>query len=181
MKWKNKPKNNNTILLTTFFIFIFGFGIVLYLTVNINKTYTPKSNISVNKGGAMKTFQSKDLKFSIKVPQNFSIKSSNTGVDLTRPEGSIEIVRNGTQFISLSEYLSEFDNIRDIKIKTSENINILGYIATKREEERVIGGVTKNLKAYYVWIDGIIYILSTVSGSLFSDLDQIAQSFRYTP
>ena len=179
MSKKNKPKNNNIILLIIFFLFIFG--VVLYLAVNINKTFTPKSNISINKWGGMKTFQSKDLKFSIKVPQNFSIKSSNTGIDLMRPEGSIEIVRNGTQFISLSEYLSEFDNIRDIKIKTSENINITGYIATRREEERVIGGVIKNLKAYYVWIDGIVYILSTASGSLFADLDQIAQSFKYNP
>lgn len=180
MKKKRENWNSPLVVIVTALLFI----IIVYLIIKSNtrqNVYYQSPSYVPTQATQERIFRSKNLKFSIKVPNNFRIKASNTGVDLIVPEGWIEIVRNGTQFLSLSEYLDDFDNRRDIKIKTTENINIARYITTRREEERLIGGVIKNPKAYYIWMDGIVYILSTTSSFLFGDLDQIAQSFRYTP
>ena len=166
--------------LTIIIVFIFLFGIVIYLVTNANKTYAPQTNMATN-GGKTENFQSKDLRFSIQTPQNFQIKASNTGVDIIHADTSIEIVRNGTSFPTLSEYITDFDSKRNIKTKEMANVNINGYESIKRYEERIVGGVVKNSKVYYIWIDYAVYILSTDSEDLFPALDQIAQSFHYAP
>ena len=177
---KNKSPNKTLIILVVLAL-TFVIILILALRTNNNTTTPPSQTNTSDDGKQMKQFQSKDLKFVVIVPQDFTIKSSTTGVDLIKNGASIEIVRNGTQFLTLSEYLNNFDNRRDIEIKTSENINISGHKTLIRNEKRIIGKEIKNIKAYYIWIDGIIYIISTSSPSLFSALDQIAQSFRYTP
>jgi len=98
-------------------------------------------------------------------------------------ENIISVIRNYDPIGngSLGEYLDYADSKNEIKSTSGKKeLVINGYQAASRNEVR--GGINK--KAYYIYVsdvDKIVYVFSTKSESLYSDLDQIAQSFRYTP
>lgn len=172
---KNKAKKNNSFQFLL--IVLTGLLIIFLIVVYFNNSYN-QSQIT-NNSSATKTYESENLKFGIKVPRSFSVKSSNTGVDLVRLEGSIEIVRNGTNFDNLSDYISTFDARRNIVASEVKKISIDGRDVISR----IVDLPEENIKkrSYYIYVDYSVYILSTSSSALFGELDKIAQSFKYTP
>ena len=126
-----------------------------------------------------KTFQSKNLHFSIQVSPNFQIKDDDTSVDLVSSDGQISIVRNGTNFNDLNSYISNFDSKRKLVSSNIKKVTINGFEALSRIVKFTEEGVEQ--KSYYIYINNNVYILSTTSESLYDDLDQIANSFQYTP
>lgn len=127
----------------------------------------------------VKTYQSKNMKFSINLSTSTSVKEGLTYVDITFKKGLIDIVRNGTNFSSLSEYLKDSDAKKGVQVSEEDKLMINGYQADTRVETNP--STNKMQKTYYIYVENWAYTLSTSSPSLYGDLDQIAQSFRYTP
>ena len=121
----------------------------------------------------LKTFQSKFMKFSIELPNNFFAEEKLGSVIINSPEGKIFIDKNGTNFGNLDDYLSDLSIKNKIELKTQTKLTITGLDA--------IAGFIDQEKNYYVYADNSVFLLSTTSESLYPDLDQIAQSFRYIP
>lgn len=174
MKKKNKINKNILLVLAMVLLVLISFALLQLKSVPV-----AQQNRNVNLSRS--EFVSKDLHFSISVPSYFEIKSSNTGVDLISKGANIEIVRNGTQFSDVNDYLEEFDKKRNIQVDSLEQVTIDGHDGVTRIEKRQVGGELKNPKVYYIFANNAVYIISTDSSDLFSDLDQIAQSFKYNP
>lgn len=120
-----------------------------------------------------KTFQSKNLKFSIVVPANFQVEEKFTRVTITAPDGLIYITRSGTNFSNLDDYLYDLENKNHFNLKNRQKFS--------RDSLTIISGFKDKEKEYFIFVDNWVYLLSTSSESLFDDLDQIAQSFKYIP
>lgn len=170
-------KRNKNIIILTFVVLVLG--AVLYSKVNKSSIPPPvsQSNTATSSGVQTKIFQSTDLKFSIQLTSNMTVKDLGISVNLYSPNGEIKVSRNGTQYPSLKSHLDYFDSLRGVYEIESKDIILDNYPALRRLENSPDG---KRL-AYYVMVDSAIYTLSTSSPALFGDLDKIAHSFRYTP
>lgn len=126
----------------------------------------------------LKTFESKTMKFSIQSPLKFQIKDNVISVDLQTKEGKITIVRNGTNFNNLKDYLNDFDSKRGLRVSDTKNLEIDMHDSVSR---LVNPQENTEQKSYYIYVNNLVYIFSTKHPALFFDLDQIAQSFKYTP
>lgn len=126
-----------------------------------------------------KTFKSSSvMKFTIDVPSNFSVEENLGRVKITAPDGQIFIDRNGTNFNNLKDYLKDLDMKNKTQILENKTTNINGYDATIRSLKFSSG---ENQKTFVIFANNWIYNIFTNSENLYSTLDQIAQSFRYTP
>lgn len=172
MKKQPKNKNNLAILITVIVL------VVAFVTVNKqNQSSTPpQTQVETNQ---IKTVYSKSLKFSIDVLSSSSITDAQTYLNITTNGKTIDIVRNGTNFSSLQTYLEDFDKKKIIIITNNESSIINNYQTVSRIETNPNNELVQ--KVYYIYVDNWVYSLSTSSEVLFGDLDQIAQSFRYTP
>ena len=146
-------------------------------------TYTPsiKQVASPSPKQNLKTFQSKFLKFSILIPKSYETNETLSYVDLIQGQLKINISKNSTNFLKVTDYVNDFDKKRvrlNVKNEKIGNINELESIS--RLEEFTSGPITQQ-KIYYFYTDNKVYTISTSSPSLYPDLDQIAQSFHYTP
>jgi len=174
-----KIKTNHGLIIIIVFIFLFG--IVIYLATNTNKTYEPQTSTGIASRSDAGNFKSKDLKFTITIPSLYTVKEGQTYVEvLLNGVIAFDIVRNGTNFESLDTYLKDFDIKKQLTIVTDEKtLTINGHQSVSRIETNT--GSKIKQKLYYIYVDNWVYSVSTSSPSLFPDLDQIAQSFRYTP
>lgn len=171
-----KIKNNEKIIIALAVALILLLGLVLY-SQSSPSTSTPQQ---INPSNEAKLYTSKNLKFSLQIPTLWRVTEDQTFTDLTSQDGKINVSRIATNFDNVNAYLADFDSKRTIKIASEEKMLINGYDSIKREE-RFIGGTIAEQKVYYIYIRGWIYSLSTSSKELYSDLDQIARSFRYIP
>lgn len=174
-----KRKTNKNFSVGLLIFAILAFGVIVYLiAVNSQKDkfssgmYNQQDNTN-----RFTTYESKNLKFSIEVDKNFKIEDTGITVLLKNNDGEISIIRNGTQFSDLSSYLENSGNETSYKIEQMNVLTINNLNAVSRIEETRIS----RYKIYYIYVDNAVYNLSTTSGALFDDLDQIAESFRYTP
>lgn len=126
-----------------------------------------------------KTFKSSStMKFTIDVPNEAAVEEKFTNVIITLPQGKIYVGRNGTNFNNLDDY------IKDLRVKNR-------VTATKEEKSKIdnnsalmdliVSGENQETKEYFVYVNNWIYTFFSSEKSLYSTLDQIAQSFRYTP
>ncbi len=154
---------------------------VIYVGYGQKQNAAPMIKVSAPSpvSSGLKTFQSKTMKFTISVPPNFDIKSTDITVSIKSKGEEIQIVSNGTQFSNVDSYLSDFDKKRNSIIKSGANLFIDHNNAVKRIETPK--SANQEELVYYIFVEPSVYILSTSSPALYSDLDQIAQSFRYTP
>lgn len=128
----------------------------------------------------LKTFKSNSvMKFSIRIPEDFSIEEKFTRVKLNKNEEDIYIEKVGTNFSNVEDYLADLHKSNKTQILSQETKKIGSYIAILE----TIKSPNKNAieKVYSIYVDNFIYTFSTSSESLYDDLDQIAQSFRYIP
>ena len=166
-----KIKTNHGLIIIIVSIFLFG--LVIYLLGNTNKGYAPERNTAINSGDQTTTYKSKDLKFTVNIPSKFQIEERFTTVLLQYHDELIQITRSGTNYSSLDAHLDNLGKLNDFTFSTKENFTINNYSAVK--------GVIEGEIHYFIYVDNWVYSISTPSESLFSALDQIAQSFRYTP
>ncbi|KKR11039.1 MAG: hypothetical protein UT39_C0012G0061 [Candidatus Woesebacteria bacterium GW2011_GWA1_39_21] len=80
---------------------------------------------------------------------------------------------NGTNYSDLTDYLNDLEVKNKFTLTNKKDLIVASYPA--------ITGMIEKDKFYYIYVRGIVYSLSTKDVDLYSDLDLIAQSFRYTP
>lgn len=139
------------------------------------KSPSPESTKSAEQ---TKTFQSKNLKFSINMPISYKTEEKLGKVIIATSKGEIYVDRNGTNFTNLKEYLSDLDAHNKNQILQDSPEMIDNYEASNRLLKYSSGEIQK---LYTIYIDNWIYNIYTNSEALYNDLDQIARSFKYTP
>lgn len=138
---------------------------------------TNKSGNTVQKGGK---FSSYSMNFSVEVPSELTVSENLQHVEFRKDKDFIGLDRiDASNFNTLDKYLEDSDIKNKLKATPSlyKKLEINGNPAVIRTEVR--GGVI--VRICYIFVDGWVYGFSTSSESLYSDLDQIAQSFKYTP
>lgn len=163
-------KRNRTILTLTIVTITFIVGIVIFF-VRINRNISLK--ILNNSEMQIKTYQSKVMKFTINLPNGFEVNENLGSVTINASTGSMYIDRNGTNFDTIDMYIKDLHQKNKVNFTNSQALKIDGSSAVK--------GFIDNKKIYFIYTQYTVYVLSTKESSLYSDLDQIAQSFRYIP
>jgi len=175
-------KNNSLIILAVVIALLVG--VVLSLKVNKeNKTSVPsqsKPNATIDTRERTKIFQSKLLKLNIAVPTTFNVKDEGIRLLISNPDGMIILSRNGTQFNLLDDYIKDFDIKHKTQVLNEKMLTINAHPAFNRIM-KYPGSTPVGDKIYFIYVGDAVYHISTSSPVLFDDLDQIAQSFRYTP
>lgn len=126
----------------------------------------------------LKEFKSSNLNFSIQIPSEFSAQERSNSVEISSSNGKLYIDRNGTNFENLKDYLDDLDRRNKTIIVKDESLVINSYDSRIRLLEFSTG---ETQKEFVIFVDGIVYYLFTNDETLYNFLDQIAQSFRYTP
>lgn len=175
-------KQQGNILIILAIIAALTTGAIIYFKSNSFSTPQPTSTprAATSSDGQIKTFQSKNLKFTINIPAYLQIEEKFTTVILKSNNTQIVLSRIATNFENLEDYLNDLSIknklvIEDREVKTINNLNsVTANIKASVNRD-------KNEKVYFIYVDNWIYSLTTDSESLYDDLDQIAQSFKYTP
>lgn len=164
-------------------VIVFSLVAVVYIITKSNRgqnvsyttpSYAPTQTIKE------KIYRSKTLKFSIIVPSKFQVEERFTTILLKYNDELIQINRNGTNFENIEGYLNDLSKKNKITIQDERKTAINGLNAIIGTLQYP-GGPQNGEKNYYLYNNYAIYSISTPSEALFSDLDQIAQSFRYAP
>lgn len=125
-----------------------------------------------------KTYTSENLNFAIEIPSFTESRELGPGVVFEIADNKYNLSRTATEFDSLSSHLENLDNIEKTPITNDHRITINSYDAARRLV--TMSDSQEKLLSYHIFADGWVYVISTTSPDLYSDLDQIAQSFRYT-
>lgn len=123
---------------------------------------------------SLKTFKSSStMDFTIKVPLKYEIEEKAVSVVLSSTEGNILIGQNGTNFDNLQDYLQD--------LSKKNKFTLTGKVTTVINGMETTVGKINNEKYYFIYAPDRVYSIYTSFKTLYSDLDQIAQSFRYSP
>lgn len=115
-------------------------------------------------------YMSRPMKFTVLLPNsNFQLSEGINALFIKNKIGEIRLTRQGTNYDSLDNYLGSLN----LKIVNKEDLKINSTSAIR-------GSIDSRIY-YFIYINNWIYALSTSSPDLYSDLDQIAKSFKYTP
>lgn len=171
-----KAKNSNKIvILVTATVVV---GLLTWFAVKRNiSSPTPKSTVSPT--SQPQTFSSKSFKFEVDVPTEYKTEDKISAILFTKPEGIIKISRSGTNYDRLEDYLTNLSERNSFELKNKEVVVINGLNAVKA----VLHPLNNNPEesTYFVYKSYFVYSISTSNPQLYSDLDKIAQSFRFNP
>ncbi len=168
---KNTKGNKNYLWLLGVVIIIIILGYYILPRNQITKV----DNSATNSQELTRSYTSKLLKITIDVPVNYSVEEKFGTITLKEKNGKREIVlsRAGTNYNSLEGYLNDLNQKNNLIIKEKEKLVINNHEAVKEK----IGEETY----YSIYANSWVFSIKTEFKELFSDLDQIAHSFRYTP
>jgi hypothetical protein len=177
----NKKSRQLLILISIFIVFVIIYVLLLSSKSKLDSGSNYQAGVNYQNTTQSKemVFTSKLGKFSIVVPEGFTAVGNYTDATLKSKDGEINVVRNGTNYDNLKDYINTFDSRRNIIITKVTPEKVDGYEAIAREELFV--NTKKKEKSYYIYAANFVYIFSTDSEALYADLDQIALSFKYTP
>jgi hypothetical protein len=170
-------KNKKNVLLI-FVVFIFLAGAYWIFRV-LNPSGQRSNEIAYLDRQYSRLFQSASLDFTVSVPDFYSVEEKLTIVRFEANGGQIDVIRNATDFDTLDEYLLNSDSQKNLEVSYVNSLSVNGYPVKNRIELNRDSKTTQ--KVYYIYVDNWVYIISTKFEALFSDIDQIAQSFRYVP
>ncbi len=174
MRNNNNIKTKHGLIIIIAFIFLFTTVVYLLANTNENKTYEPQTSSTVNTEEKTKIFRSSSvMKFSITLPASYNIEEKFAKVTISAPIGDIYINQIGTNYDNFEEFLQwvKEENKLSLIEEKKLTINNLPAMLWQKTDERL----------YIIYHENTIYTISTKSKSLYTSLDQIAQSFRYTP
>lgn len=120
-----------------------------------------------------KVYRSDVLKFSITYPVNLVPSEAINRVDLKKGDDVVTIETQGTQFSSVDDYVEDF-----ISKRTNISAKNIAHVPPFVELTEIQGKVRR---VYFVVENFKTYTFSTNDPALFSDLDNIAKSFRILP
>lgn len=145
--------------------FILGIAFIIFLAIIYLNNFSNSSKY--------KTYNSKSMNISISFPSNSKIEDKFASISITDKSGKkILINRNGTNFNNIDNFVKNSRNNINSRIKDQEKVNINGNDA--------IVGYLDDRKYYFIYANFAVYLLSTSSPELYDELDQIANSFKYT-
>ncbi len=159
-------------------IFVLVMGVVLYfqqqgVDINTQKSTVSQSFTPVEYREEIQTVRPQDMNYTIEVPSSFNVEEKTPSVILSSVGNEITITRSGTNFDDIDSYISNLSEENNFVLEAKKEDVVNGLSA--------ISGFVGERKSYFIYADGWVYTLSTTSTDLYSDLDQIAKSFRYTP
>lgn len=164
-------------IILIFLIAIIAIIISLIVITRLNSVKSPlisKDQLSSDSTKKTRIFRSSSaMKFSAEIPNKFNIKERFGSVILTTDNGEILIGQNGTNFDNLKDFINNHPHNLALKLKNQQDLAVNGLEG--------MSGYIDDTKNYFIYADYTVYFLSTSSEELYADLDQIAQSFRYTP
>ncbi len=128
---------------------------------------SPADNIS-----RPRLYRSKLLKIEVLIPSGYTFEDKFAQITLEKNKQQILIGRSGTNFTNLDGALQDLI-VKNRMIIKKEALNINGLEA--------ISSLDNHGKVYFIFADGWFFNLETNYPSIYSDLDQIAQSFKYIP
>lgn len=192
---KKTVQNGNTAVVVSLLIVSLGIVGLFGYYLKTNKTseapkkenvYNPSDNtnyiyqVSTETAQEKSIYKSIGMKITVNYPKKFQLDDQSVQLILSDNGKHIIISREGTQFTSLNDYLNNVEEKNNVTSISREELKIDNYIAIKRFS-KIDTNDNNSTKSYHVLIESRIYSLSTISPELYSDLDQIAQSFKYTP
>lgn len=172
---KNSAQKGNTFLIILVCAAII-IGAVIYYSNSfqenaaLNTANTPPPTPATTK------FQSSSvMKFSALIPQGFDKEEKFTLVTFKNNQGAILVSKSGTNFNSLNDHVEFIKEKNGFELSSEKLMSLNGY--------STIVGLIGEEKNYFIMPDDsyAVYTVSTKSPQLYSALDQIAKSFRYTP
>ena len=164
-------KRENKFLSFIAIIIVILFAGVIYIVVNSGNLYKNTSNIQPTSN---QIYKSKNLKFSVTIPSKFKVDEKFSRVTLGSDKGNIYIEKSGTNLDDIDDYVKDLDIKNNSVTLNKEKLYV--------NELQAISGIVGGQKYYFIYADKwTIFTLFTDSSQLSSDLDKIAQSFKYTP
>lgn len=164
-------KRENKFLSFIVIIVIIIFVSAIYIVLSSGNFYQNTSN---NQSASSQIYKSKAMKFTINIPVGFQAEEKFTTLSLKNSKGEILLSRVGTNIVNIDDYLNDLDKKNNSVIFNREKLTINNLPA--------IRGMVGSQKYYFIYAyDWTVFTLLATSESLFGDLDQIAQSFKYTP
>jgi len=167
-----------SLLITIFIVGFFVYKRYLLRQDRINNSFRQETKLP---SIGLKDYKSENFDCTLLLPDKYKADESGTIIDFKNGDTYIDLARNDARgWDTVKKYLAEFDEKSQMDsedILEAGELTINNHPATWRIENR--GLVT--YKMYYIYVDGWVYVFSTSEPSLYSDLDQIARSFRYTP
>lgn len=161
-------------------LFIIFVIVIIYFVIRPKLDYQTYKSLEVDStNSSLITFNSKSMSFSLKLPSSFRVVEGSTFVSIKNDLGEIDIVKNNTNYDRLEDYLKTFDSRRNLSITNSEQLNMGNLKAEIRLSTDPNTNITQ--KAYFIYANYSVYIISTTSPELYDDLDMIAKSFKYIP
>lgn len=151
--------------------------LLLILSVVIGFMNGPKLNLQ--KDSILQTVNTKEFKssgvmdFTIRIPHDYQIIEKFGSVTISGPSGEILLAQNGTNYTNLADYIDDSRNNLKSKLYNRKNLTIERLEATS--------GFIEQEKFIFIYAEYNVYILSAKNADLYDDLDQIAQTFQYTP
>lgn len=188
MKKTKKSYKNILAIAIVGLLAIFLFQLITKKQNQVTPTPIPNNQNSTILSPAMKTNLSKTyhsdfLEITIDIPNGFTLKEQLPEVLLMKNSDVITIHLVGTNKIykTIDEFLDDvFNTYNGPKNITRNKVTINGKVAEIVKVEYPQNPENNN-KAYYFYINNGFYHIYTKSPDLYSDLDQIARSFRYEP
>jgi len=112
------------------------------------------------------------MNFTMNLPNQYIVEDKWTNLLLKKEKDEIVVGRAGAFYTDLKKQLSD-PKVNILARMTETNFSTI-------DGHQAISGYLEGEKKYYIMVGDAYYYFSTSSPSLYSDLDQIAQSFRYT-
>lgn len=130
---------------------------------------------------SIKLYNTTLLKAIFNVPSNYEVQEQPNVITIKTRSGNIKLEKIYTNSTTIEDYLRQYDSRRKLEVIEDGKLEIAGYKAQVRIE-KFLEGIVHTEKVYFIYVpDGIVFIFSTSSENLYSDLDQIARSFQYKP
>lgn len=179
-------KSQMTRIIITIILITSGVIVLLNLILN-NNVSTKNSNELGNLpskstptvANTLEEYISDGMDLTIQLRKDFDVKDQTTRLLISNESGLIIITREGTQFETLDLYISNLNQLNKLKDISSKDTIINSFPAKMRFVEELENNHV--FKSNDVLVQSRIYSFTTEDKSLYDDLDQIAQSFKYTP
>lgn len=171
-----KHERKFTAVLGVFGFILIGTILLFLLQVIRHQNYSVQKNI-LHEERKTKIYTSKNLNFQIEIPEGLEASDTGITVILSNMNQKITIIRNGTNFDNIDDYIADFDSKRNVSVSNIEKLIIDGNDAISRITSFSEQNVRE--KSFSIYKNNAVYVISTSAESLYGDLDKIALSFRY--
>lgn len=126
-------------------------------------------------------YSSKFFKLSFSFPSSYTVSELDNDINLKNEVGEISIERIGTNNDTIEGYLFGIAELNKLQITDKQKIKINGMDVISCKIKSKVSDNPESRFYFFNPAPWRIYSISTNIPELFSDLDQIARSFRYEP